>query len=56
MHRDDDRGIAVTELYVTTSLTDFDEARNDERLDNLGSAYDREGRIQAESWNVVTVG
>ena len=56
MHRHDDRGITISKLYVTTSLTDFDEARNDECLDNLGPAHDGERRIQAESWNVVTVG
>jgi len=56
VHRDDDRGIAVTELPVTSPLADLEETSSDECLDNLGPAHDRERRIQAESWNVMTVG
>lgn len=56
MHRHDDRGFTISKLHVTTSLTDFDEARDDECLDHISTADDRERRVQADSWNVVTVG
>ncbi len=56
MHRDDDRGIAVTELPVTSPLADLEETSSDECLDNLGPAYNGKRRIQAEIWNVVTIG
>jgi len=56
VHQHDDRGIAMTELPVTSSLADLGETSSDKCLDNLGPTYDGERRIQAESWNVVTVG
>ena len=56
MHRDDDRGIAVTELSVASSLADLEETSSDECIDNLGPAYNGERWVHAESWNVVTIG
>ena len=56
MHWNNDRRLTSAELPVASSLTDLDETSSNECRDNLGSTYDRERRIQAESWNVVTVG
>ena len=56
MHRHDHRCRTSPQLAMAPSLTDVNEAGTDECLDNLGPSYDGERRIQAESWNVVTVG
>lgn len=41
---------------MASSLADLNETSSDQCLDNLDPAYDRGRRIQAESWNVVTIG
>jgi hypothetical protein len=41
---------------VTTPLADFNEAHTGECLDRICSADDREWRVHAVSWNVMTIG
>ena len=56
VQRNDDGQVCLAQLHVTSALTDSRESSVDERVDRICSADDRERRVHAESWNVVTIG
>ena len=55
-HRHNHIRTTLTSLAMVRSLTEFIKAHTDERVDRIYSADDRECRVRAESWNVVTIG